>query len=259
MLINKRAISIAALVGAISLSPTGLLPADALTLARASSGTLSITSAANSVVAGANSSATAASAYASSPSVSTCTISTTLNAKSTHPTSLITLTSVANLYVGTVVNTMPGISAGTVITAINSGTKVITISPGITSTINKNTTITFPGCYQSFFSVNNKGGIQVNSFGISQSVNTTSPNSMTFQSCSTTWTEATGLCPSGTITSIVATTSGTSAVTQVSKVLAAVTGTMRLRVLTNTTGRTSTISTTIASNVNFRAGTVTNS
>ncbi|CAN2190772.1 hypothetical protein MCERE85_00522 [Candidatus Nanopelagicaceae bacterium] len=259
MLINKRTVSIAALVGAISLSPTGLLPADALTLGRATSGSLSIASASNKVVAGLDSSASATGTYATSPSVSTCTISTTLAAKATFPTSSITLASVANLYVGTVINTMTGITSGTTITAINTGTKVISISPGIASTINNNTAIAFNGCYQTFFSVNNKGAIQVNSFGISQSVTTSSPDSISLQSCSTTWTEATGLCPSGTITTIITTTSGTSAVTQVAKVLAATTGTMRLRALSNTPSRTSTVSITIASNSNFRAGITTNS
>ena len=259
MLINKRSISIAALVGAISLSPTGLLPADALTLARASSSTLSLNTAINTVVAGASSSASTQAAYATSPSVSTCTISTTLSTKAKFPNSTVSLTSVSGLFVGTEVDVIPGITSGTVITAINTGSNVITISPGITADIAKDEVITFKGCFQSFFSVNNKGGIRVNSFGISQSVTTSAPNSMVIESCSTTWTESTGDCPSGTITTILSTSSGTSGIAQVSRILLAVTGTTRLRSYTLVPNRTATISITIQSNLNFRSGITTHS
>jgi hypothetical protein len=255
----KRTISIALLVGVNSLTPTGLLPAEALALAQSASAALSMTTATSSVVAGLDPSASLTSPYATSPSVSTCTISTTASLKAKAPTSSITLTSVANLYVGTELNAMAGISAGTLITAINNGSKTITISPGVSIDIAKDDAITFKGCYQSFFSVNNKGSIQVNSFGISQTVTTASPNSMTLQSCSTTWTEATGLCPLGTITNIVTTTSGPSSVIQVANVLVASSGTTRLRAYTNVGGKSSTLSITIAANLNYRPGITTNS
>ena len=152
-----------------------------------------------------------------------------------------------------VISTTTGIAAGTRVVGITVATNTITISPATTATINNNANLSFSGCYQSFFSVNNKGAIAVTSFGISQSVSTDAPYSITLQSCSGSWNEGTGSC-SGSITNIVETVSGSSAVIQVNTALAEGSGTVRLRALCNTNSQESTISITINSATNFRAG-----
>ena len=249
---------IAAVVGAISLAPTQLLPAAAAILGSAVSPSLSVSTGDFGAVAGASSAATATSAFVVDTMVSSCSFNqTTPNAFTSTNSSTITLLAVTNLAVGMIISTTTGIAAGTKVTAINTTTKVITITPNTTAQLAKSVTLTFSGCYQKYFNVNNIKSIALASFQISQVVNTTAPDSVTLQSCSLIWTEATGAC-SGTITNIVVTTSGTSAFTTVTGALSAVTGTVRLRALSNTSGRTSTVSINIA-RVNLRAAITTNS
>ena len=249
---------IAAVVGAISLAPTQLLPAAAAILGSAVSPSLSVSTGDFGAVAGASSAATATSAFVVDTMVSSCSFSqTTPNAFTSTNSSTITLLAVTNLAVGMIISTTTGIAAGTKVTAINTTTKVITITPNTTAQLAKSVTLTFSGCYQKYFNVNNIRSIALASFQISQTVNTTAPDSITLQSCSLIWTEATGAC-SGTITNIVVTNSGTSAFTTVTGALAATSGTVRLRALCNTSGCTSTVSINIA-RVNLRAAITTNS
>ena len=249
---------IAAVVGGITMSPTQLLPAAAAILGSAISPSLSVNSGNYGAVAGASSAATTTSAYVVDTMVSSCSFNqTTTNSTTPNNSSTISLQAVTNLAVGMIISTRTGIAAGTKVTAINTGTKVITITPNTTAQLAKSVTLTFSGCYQKYFNVNNIGSIALSSFQIQQTVDTTSPDSITLQSCSLTWTEATGAC-SGTITNLVVTNSGTSAFTTVTGVLAASTGTVRLRALSNTGGQTSTVSINVAQ-VNLRAPITTNS
>ena len=252
---------IAAVVGAISMAPTQLLPAAAAILGSATSASQTVSSGTFGAVAGASSAATTASAFAVTSMTSSCSVSqsTRPNPSPTTPSgsSTIILVSVGSLAVGMIISTTTGIVAGTKVTAINTGTNTITITPNTNAVIPRSTSLTFSGCYQAYFNVNNIRSIALASFQISQAVTTTAPDGITLQSCSLIWTEATGAC-SGTITNIVVTNSGTSAFTTVSGALAATTGTVRLRALCNTSAQTSTISINIAT-TNVRATVTTNS
>ncbi|MDO8645732.1 MAG: hypothetical protein Q7R42_04015 [Candidatus Planktophila sp.] len=249
---------IAAVVGAMSLAPTQLLPAAAAILGSAVSPSQSVSTGNYGAVAGASSAATATSAFVVDTMVSSCSFNqSTVNSNTPNNSSTISLVAVTNLAVGMIISTTTGIAAGTKVTAINTGTRVITITPNTTAQIGKSVALTFSGCYQKYFNVNNIRSIALSSFQIQQTVNTTAPDSVTLQSCAGTWTEATGAC-TGAITNIVVTNSGTSAFTTVTGALAATTGTVRLRALSNTSGRTSTISINIA-RVNLRAAITTNS
>lgn len=249
---------IAAVVGAITMAPTQLLPAAAAILGSAVSPSLSVSSGDFGAVAGASSAATATSAFVVDTMVSSCSFNqSTVNSNTPNNSSTISMGAVTNLAVGMIISTTTGIAAGTKVTAINTTTKVITITPNTTAQIGKSVTLTFSGCYQKYFNVNNIRSIALSSFQISQVVTTTAPDSITLQSCAGTWTEATGAC-TGAITNLVVTNSGTSAFTTVSGALAATSGTVRLRALCNTSGKTSTISINIA-RVNLRAAITTNS
>ena len=249
---------VAAVVGAISMAPTQLLPAAAAILGSATSSTQSVSSGTFGAVAGASSAATATSAFVVDAMVSSCSFNqSTVNSNTPLNSSTISLVAVTNLVVGMNISGNAGIAASTKVTAINTSTKVITITPNTTAQIGKNAALTFSGCYQAYFNVNNIRSIALSSFQISQSVTTTAPDSITLQSCAGTWTEATGAC-TGAITNIVVTNSGTSAFTTVTGALAATTGTVRLRALSNTGGQTSTVSINIAT-ANLRATITTNS
>ena len=249
---------IAAVVGGITMSPTQLLPAAAAILGSAISPSFSVSSGDFGAVAGASSAATATSAYVVDTMVSSCSFNqATVNANTPNNSSTISMGAVTNLAVGMIISTTTGIAAGTKVTAINTTTKVITITPNTSAQIGKSVTLTFSGCYQKYFNVNNIRSIALSSFQIQQTVDTTAPDGITLQSCAGTWTEATGAC-TGAISNIVVTNSGTSAFATVSGALSAVTGTVRLRALCNTSGKTSTISINIA-RVNLRAAITTNS
>ena len=249
---------IAALTGAISMAPVHLLPASAAVLASALSGTQLVTSGSFGAVAGDTTTATTQSAYVVSPATSICSFGKTTSGGSTSSGSAtIKLNNVTSLAVGMIISTTTGIAAGTKVTAINSGTTTVTVTPVTTAAISNNTALTFSGCYQRFFSVNNIKTIALTAFQIQQVVSTSAPDSITLQSCAGTWTEATAVC-SGAITNIVVTSSGTSAFVTVSTVLAASTGTIRLRALCNTSGQNATISINIVT-ANLRAAVTTNS
>ena len=246
----------AAVVGAISLAPTQLLPASAAILGSAVSPSQSVSSGDFGAVAGDSSAATTTSAFAVTGMTSSCSVAIRTSGNTGNNSSTITLANVTNLAVGMIISTTGG-ALGAKVTAINTGTKVITITPNTTASIANNTLLTFLGCYQKYFNVNNIRSIALSSFQISQAVDTSSPDSITLQSCAGTWTESSGAC-SGAITNIVVTNSGTSAFTTVLGSLAASTGTVRLRALCNTSGKTSTVSINIA-RVNLRATITTNS
>jgi len=249
---------IAAVVGAISMAPTQLLPASAAILGSTVSPALSVSSGDFGAVAGASSAATATSAYVVDTMVSSCSYSqSTVNSNTARNSSTISMLDVTNLEVGMIISTTTGIAADTKVTAINTTTNVITITPITTAQIGKKVLLTFSGCYQKYFNVNNIRSIALSSFQISQAVTTTAPDSITLQSCAGTWTEATGAC-TGTITNIVVTNSGTSAFTTVTGTLAATSGTVRLRALCNTSAQSSTVSINIA-RLNLRAPITTNS
>ena len=245
---------IAAVVGAISLAPTQLLPASAAILGSAVSPSLSVSSGTFGAVAGASSAATTASAFAVSGMSSVCSVIRSNSGTTASGATSILLAAGSTVAVGMIISGNAGIVAGTKITAI--ATNTISISIATTASM-KNVSLTFSGCYQAYFSVNNIRSIALASFQISQTVTTTAPDSITLQSCSLIWTEATGAC-SGTITNIVVTNSGTSTFTTVSGALAASTGTVRLRALSNTSAQTSTVSINIAV-ANLRAAVTTNS
>lgn len=253
---NMKLALVAAVVGAISLAPTQLLPGAAAILGSAISPSLSVQSGTFSAVAGVDSAATTASAFAVMGMTSSCFYTkTTSGAKSNAGSTTFTLNDVTNLAVGMIISGPTGIVTGTKITAIS--LNVITITPATISRINSGTSLDFSGCYQQYFNVNNLGSIALSSFQISQAVDTVSPDSVTLQSCAGTWNEATGAC-SGAITNIVVTNIGTSAFTTVSGALSASTGTVRLRALCNTSLKTSTISINIGQG-NLRAAITTNS
>jgi hypothetical protein len=150
-----------------------------------------------------------------------------------------------------------GIPATALITAINTGAKTITISVATTANISNNTAISGAGCWNQYFNVNNIQTTALNSFGIQQSFTSISPDTITMQRCSGTWTESTGAC-SGAITTIVSGTT-TSAVTTVPTALAASTGTTRLRLLSTKSGVSVSISVSIRLATDVTAGTTTNS
>lgn len=255
---NIKLVLIASVVGAISMAPTQLLPATAAILGSATSPAQSVSSGNYRAVAGATSAATAAAAFVATPTTSICsfTKSTTGNTASGSPT--IRLANVTSLVVGMVISTTTGIAAGTKVTAINVGTATVTITPNTNASIGNNTSLTFSGCYQSYFNVNNIGTLGLISYQMSQVVSTTTAGvNVTLQACSAAWTEATGVC-SGTITSLVTLNGATSLGQTFTAALAASGGTVRLRALGNTSGQSSTISINVA-RVNVRAAITTNS
>ena len=256
---NIRLALVAAVVGAISMAPTQLLPATAAILGSATSSAQTVSSGNYGAVAGATSAATAAAAFVATPTTSICsfTKSTTGgNTASGSPT--IKLANVTSLVVGMVISTTTGIAAGTKVTAINVGTTTVTITPNTNASIGNNTSLTFSGCYQSYFNVNNIGTLGLISYQMSQVVSTTTAGvNVTLQACSAAWTEATGVC-SGTITSLVTLNGATSLSQTFTAALAASSGTVRLRALGNTSGQSSTITITIA-RADVRAAITTNS
>ena len=257
MLMSKRSRSVVVLISIFLLTPIAVISAEAASLARAVSGSVSLTTAATSVVAGLNSNATTAAAHVASPNLATCFASGQVATKAKSGDSEFDLSSVTGIAIGMVITTIPGLTAGTRVTSVNVVSKKIGISSAVTSDIVKNTNLSFSGCFNTFFSVNNNGGIEVSSFGISQAVSTSAPDSITLQSCSGAWNEVSGAC-TGVITSHLATVSGTSSVIQVPIGLSAVNGSVRLRALCNTNLKSTTISITIDSTINFRSATITN-
>jgi hypothetical protein len=215
---------------------------------------LAVTTIQFGAVAGASPSATTTAGYSIPAFTAPCSVSN--DAKKTDPgVFVIEMKTVTGYVVGMEV-TGAGIPAGAVITAIDNGNKEIDISLATTAVIAKDAPIVAGKCYQ-YFSVNNIQNTALNSFGIQQTFTSISPDTVTMQRCSGTWTEATGAC-SGAITEIVSGTS-TSAVTTVPVALAASTGTARLRVSTRTSSASVSISVLIRRATDVAAGTTSNS
>jgi hypothetical protein len=248
-----RLLSVAVLVGALGLAPTELPLAQAAVTATTAS-PLAVSTIQFGAVAGASPSSTTTAAYPIPAFTAPCSVSQT--AKKNDPGVLvIKMNSITGYVVGMEV-TAAGIPAGAVITAIDNGNKEIDISLATTATIAKDTPIVAGKCYK-YFSVNNIHTTALNSFGIQQTFASISPDVVTMQRCSGTWTEATGAC-SGAITDIVSGTS-TSAFITVPVALAASNGTARLRVSTRTSSASVTISVLIRRATDVAAGTTSNS
>ena len=247
---------VAVLVGAIAVAPTGLSLAQAAVTATSSASSTQVTTNKYAAVAGSSPSATAASAYSVPAFVSSCSVSNVTTGSNNSPKTVLNMSAVTGYVVG-MRPIATGIPATALITAINTGTKTITISVATTANISNNTAITGAGCWNQYFSVNNTQTTALNSFGIQQTFTSISPDTITMQRCSGTWTESTGAC-SGTITTIVSGTT-TSAITTVPTALAASTGTTRLRLLSTKSGVSVSVSVAIRLATDVTAGTTTNS
>ena len=253
---TKSLALVAALVGAIALAPTELSTAHAATSASPATSATQVSTKQFGAVAGSSSAATATSSYAVPAFTTSCTVSNQTTGSNNSPRTTINMSSVTGYVVG-MKPSATGIPATALITSINTGAKTITISIATTSNISNNTVITGAGCWQQYFSVNNIQATALSSFGVQQSFSSISPDTITMQRCSGTWTEPTGAC-SGTITTIVS-GSSTSAVTTVPVALAASTGTSRLRLLATKSGVSVTISVAVRLATDVAAGTTTNS
>jgi hypothetical protein len=249
-------ILVGVLVGAISLAPTNVPLAHAVTKAKATSAGSNVTTKQYGAVAGSSSAATTTAAYSLPTLTASCSVSNdTENKKTKSGAATIKMASVAGFDVGM---EMSGVefAAGTLITSIDGGGKSITISIDTIADIDKNTAIVAEGCWQRYFSVNNIQNTALASFGIQQTFSTPG-ETVTMQRCSGTWTESTGDC-SGTISTIVS-GSSTSAITTVPRTLAASTGTARLRILSSKKAVSITISVFIRRTIDVAAGTTSNS
>ena len=247
---------VAVLVGAIAVAPTGLSLAQAAVTATSSASSTQVTTNKYAAVAGSSPSATAASAYSVPAFVSSCSVSNVTTGSNNSPKTVLNMSAVTGYVVG-MRPIATGIPATALITAINTGTKTITISVATTANISNNTAITGAGCWNQYFNVNNTQTTALNSFGVQQTFTSISPDTITMQRCSGTWTESTGAC-SGTITTIVSGTT-TSAITTVPTALAASTGTTRLRLLSTKSGVSVSISVFVRLATDITAGTTTNS
>ena len=247
---------VAVLVGAIAVAPTGLSLAQASVSATSSTSSTQVSTKQYAAVAGSSPSATTAAAYSVPAFVSSCSVSNVTTGSNNAPKTVLNMSAVTGYVVG-MRPIATGIPATALITAINTGTKTITISVATTANISNNTAITGAGCWNQYFNVNNTQTTALNSFGVQQTFTSISPNTITMQRCSGTWTESTGAC-SGTWTAIV-TSSTTSAITTVPTALAASTGTTRLRLLSTKSGVSVSISVFVRLATDVTAGTTTNS
>ena len=249
---TNRLALVAALVGAIALAPTELLTAQAATTATSSSSTTNVSTSQFGAVAGSSPAATTASAYAIPAFTTSCTVSNTTSGANNSPKTTLTMSSVTGYVVG-MQPIATGIPSGARIVSIKaSAPRNIVISIATTANISSGTTILGAGCWQQYFSVNNIQATALNSYGVQQIFSSISPDTITMQRCSGTWTESTGAC-SGTITTVVS-GSATSAITTVPVALAASTGTSRLRLAATKSGVSVTISVSIRRATDVPAG-----
>ncbi len=247
---------IGVLVGAMGLAPTGLSLAQAGVSASSTNSSTQVSTNRYAAVAGSSPSATAPAAYSVPAFTTSCAVSNQTTGANNFPKTVLNMSSITGYVVG-MRPIATGIPGAALITAINVAGKTITISIATTANISNKTDITGAGCWNQYFNVNNTQTTALNSFGIQQSFSSISPEIITMQSCSGTWTESTGAC-SGTITTIV-TSSTTSAITTVPTALAALTGTTRLRLLSTKSGVSVSISVAIRLATDITAGTTTNS
>lgn len=250
---------VAVLVGAIGLAPTGLSLAQAAVTATSSASSTQVVTKKYAAVAGSSLSATATSAYSVPAFTTSCAVSNVTTGANNSPKTVLNMSAVTGYVVG-MRPIATGIPGTALITAINTGTKTITISVATTSNISNNTSITGAGCWNQYFSVNNIQTTALNSFGIQQNFSSISPDTITMQRCAGTWTESTGACTGAvtTITTIVA-SSTNSAITTVPIALAASTGTTRLRLLSTKSGVSVSISVFVRLATDVTAGSPSNS
>jgi len=253
---SNRLALVAVLVGAITLAPTGLSLAQAAVSALSAASNTQVSTKQYAAVAGSSPAATATSAYSVPTFVSSCSVSNQTQGSNNSPKTILNMGTITG-YVAGMRPIATGIPAAAVITFVDVANKRITISIATTSNISNNTAITGAGCWNQYFNVNNTQTTALNSFGIQQTFTSISPDTITMQRCSGTWTESTGAC-SGTITTIVS-GSSTSAITTVPTALAASTGTTRLRLLSTKSGVSVSITVAIRLATDVTAGTTSNS
>lgn len=255
----SRVVVVLSVIGAILFAPAALISVHAAAKAVSASSAVSIGSGTARVVAGPDDAWTTRAAYSVSSMISSCNYSNSLSARANSGSTSLSMNSVAGLGVGMTVSAT-GIPAGTYIVSISS--LVLTISNATTAAIAKDSFVDFFGCYQEFFSVNNTASIALTNFALSQTVTGTVPGGVLIQKCSGTWTEGTGAC-SGSISTIMTTSSGTSAVTNTNIALtekkSGSTDTVRLRVVANRVGQSTSITTVVQNANHLRAGVITNS
>ena len=257
---SVRLVAIAALVGAITMAPTELRSADAVSSAKATSasGTTSVTTVTYGAVAtgSANVSTGSSSFVLPALSAGSCNQGNNTSGVTATGATTIKMVAVTGFIIGMVVTGSNRIPANTTITSIvstGSGSPNIVISNAtVTNTIPNNTVLTGTGC-QRFFSVNNIRALNLKSFGISQTVTAGSAGNMLLQACNGTWTEATGIC-SGTASTIVTTAAGASSAitTYTPPSTFSASSTIRLRAIATVRSVTSTISISVRAATDLR-------
>ena len=254
-----RVTIVLSVIGAILFAPAALISVQAAAKAVASSSSMSVGSGTARVVAGPDDAWTTRTAHTVNSMISSCSYSLSLSARANSGATSLSMNSVTGLGVGMTVSGT-GVTAGTYIVSISS--LVLTISSATTAAIAKDVFVSFTGCYQAFFSVNNTASIALTNFALSQTVTGTVPGGVLIQKCSGTWTEGTGAC-SGTISTIISTTSGTSSITNsnisLTEKKAGSTDTVRLRVVANRVGQSTSITTVVQNANHLRAGIITSS
>lgn len=153
------------------------------------------------------------------------------------------------------------VSSNSSIVTASSGTwsEVVVATSTTANTLSAYSFATKGGTVGNFMSLRNFGTLNNLTVTITLTVTTTGTRTNQLQICSTTWNESTGSCPTGTITTIMTTTSANSPQTVTSYPMPiAAGGSVRLRVLDNQSGHTDTISISLA-RVDTRAATTNNS
>jgi len=259
------------------------VPAEAAPKAKAQNGSATFSTSSWSVIAGANASSTlTGNNYTANPAaIVTCVIQTvtytyiTVNKfeKVGDVFKAVDIATPNSLTIGMSVSGTGIINPGTntiVSIAPLSGKVRITLAFGDNTSV-KGTTLTFTGSqsvctttYESFFSVNNLGSLNVSSINFQQTITSTSGGSMSILSCNTggvgtssaLWNESTGLC-AGTMNTILITTRGallasaTSSITGYS--LPITSGqSRRLKIVSSQASRSSSISVSISVSLNLR-------
>ena len=274
------------LLTGITFSLTSMsVPADAAPKAKAHNGSATFSTSSWSVIAGANAASTlTGSNYTASPAaLITCSVVTqTYTYNTTNKFEGLDGVNQIRVYVVTPNSLAIGmIVSGTGIK--NSGTNTIvnieyqsghdnriTLADGPNTSVS-GTTLTFTSSqnvctttYESFFSVNNVGSLNVSSINFQQTITSTSGGSMSILSCniggvgtsSAIWNESTGLC-AGTMNTILLTTRGASLASATSSItgysLPINSGqSRRLKIISSQASRSSSISVSISVSLNLR-------
>ena len=196
-------------------------------------------------------------------SVSTCntkSVTATLTSGRTNIT--LTIGTTAHFITGMKI-TGTGIAANTTLTSFSS-TTVARLSVNATASGSSVLTLIMPTCSQQFFYINNSGSTAVTTLGLVQKTDstvisaTTGTNYVDLQTCSGTWTTATGVCSGTTATFMTTQGPTTSPLTPVTVSVGA-NGSTQIRALATQTVRTCNINIIIQTNDYFPSGTNTNS